>query len=99
MENTMKQVKELLQMVKGLPTPENVKSLLIDLEQFMQVQEDIERGESGASAVEKWHFMRDQLQSSFENLSESLGYTPEMIQKELDSSPELGSLMEQMKEA
>lgn len=99
MKNTMTEVKELLEMVKGIPAPENVKSLLADLEQFIQAQEAVDNGSNGEEAFEKWHSMRDKLQRSFENLGESLGYTPEMIQTELQNSPELESFIKHRKEA
>ncbi len=78
-------IHQIISEAKALATTDELKSLISDLEEFIEIQETTE----GGHLSQDWQDARKKLWSSFEKVTALYGISPEMIQQSIENFPDL----------
>lgn len=96
------QTKELINRAKELANTEELKSLITDLEGFINIQLDNNTNEMSEEVKKRWVESREKLWASFEKITALYGISPEMIRAHLENpshfSPEHQETLELLKQ-
>jgi hypothetical protein len=96
------QTKELINLAKSLATTEELKSLINDLEGFVNLQSEESPSLNSEETKKKWLDAREKLWSSFEKITAQYGITPELIRQQLENptlfSPEQTETLQTLKQ-
>lgn len=79
------QTKELINRAKSLANTEELRSLIADLEVFINIQPDANKGLEDEEVKKKWLESREKLWASFEKITALYGISPEMIREHLEN--------------
>lgn len=77
--------KDLLNQAKSLANTEELRTLIDNLEQFMNLQVAPGKEIEISELTQKWRETREKLWESFEKVSAMYGITPEMIREKLEN--------------
>ncbi len=79
------QTKELINLAKSLATTEELKSLIADLEGFVNLQNEEAPSLNSEETKKKWVDAREKLWTSFEKITAQYGITPDLIRQQLEN--------------